>query len=362
MNREWMNQVSTCLVMVVAALVGLPSASAQPLDTFRFKASHNSYERGRYHLPFTRIPLWEQIMKYDAWGIELDICKKNGVLYTEHSCSDPEDPLDAMIDELRYAEIYERFTIINLQINSGTSCCESMPGPPGPDWESTLRSLFTSKLGTAAIYSVAEFRADGSRWPSLQTLLRRGKHFCITWGYGDETDLFFETRDTQAAAAGSLDVGLINRQSAALPEAESPQAGDQFLWRSYPASFEEIACDVAVDGMDLWDNANARGFNEISMNHLWCSWAWDDGTYSPLPMYVNPSVASVAEQHGTFYFPYKTYRQAFDRIHAIVPVPSEPVTIRLQAGTYLFGPTERTLQGPVELKARGGRVELRAGK
>ena len=204
-------------LLLALAWVAAGAAQAQsgllglPLDNFRFKASHNSYQRDE--------DMDDQIDNYNAWCLELDLNWETdcGPCITVDHCCDlvpecaGEQRLYESIPEiLRSTESDERVTFVWLDIKDPSSWWNRCHDT----WPANRRDLIREGLlglGAENVYSKTnfdlDFSANGGRWPSWQELRARGKKFILVLednldpsGKADDPVLFI--------AVGSLDEAI----------------------------------------------------------------------------------------------------------------------------------------------------------
>ena len=120
--------------LTIGLLLATGAVAQQPLDTFMFKGSHNSYERGLHApppaVPYTgnRVPLNELVLRFNSSSIELDLCLKDDDSFVvKHDCTfltGEFSPYGLMAELTSDPRIFERLTIIDLGLKYD-GCCDN---------------------------------------------------------------------------------------------------------------------------------------------------------------------------------------------------------------------------------------------
>ena len=358
--------------LVAALLCGLSSAaqvSAQPqyLDSFHYKGSHNSYESGMHPLappapPYLgpRIPLWEQVLKYNCYSVELDLCKTSeGDIIVFHDCLLPTvfDP-HALLDELvSNPEIFERFTIINIEARNVGFCCQHPDWAQGGNFDqlvTDVTNLITAHIDLPYIYSHQDFEnGDMEKWPTIPQLIARGKNFAVTLNrpYSSELDFFFQMSLNDQPISPVTNV--FARENGESQIGDNAMPGDKVLFRCFPDRYWN---DPNFEQANEWQNSLDNGWTYLDVNSITADFTWESGTYAPFPIYVNSSNSDA--ERGTLFLPYTTLQGALDRIDRTNPVPQETFPVKIQAGSYDVSPGTLQLSRKLRLSAVGGTVRL----
>lgn len=348
--------------MVFALAILAPGvADAEPrLDEFAYKGSHNSYDLG---------PIDAQLDDWNVWQIELDLnacadCRD--ILVAEHC--DEGKPLRGYLDELmRSKALSERVTFVWFNQKENLERC--------PRWIDDLRETIEASMepfgGTEMVYRSDEFRGnDGSRWPSLEDLVSRGKHLILvielTPPQSGTTfeDFFVAVDDDHVKLADNLTAVFINREDGGPSPHTRPQPSDPYMWRGW-----DIGC------CNGFNHAMQSGMNLLSIDEimspggrcplqLWPEWTFESGCdlhcywsgsechrpHAPVPLVVDwtSGQARGDGQFGTFAFPFETVQAGVARAEA-------GTAIVIRAGSY---PQPVRLDKAARIRGDGGMVTL----
>ncbi|MHC4619997.1 MAG: hypothetical protein ACYTEQ_19805 [Planctomycetota bacterium] len=335
------------MTVFLAGFQGLSSVVAQnPLDSYAFKNTHNSYEKDH--------PLNEQMDDYNVWCLELDLCcrRTDSTLWISvqhHGCYASEGTLTGFLSEMMFSSAWDkRITFLWLDIKHDAippcNYCNYWPHDPADAWTDLIKNDLDAVLPAGSVYTHNEFKNDSRLWPSLDDLLSQGKHFIVILDGGhwdtDKPDhpYFFVTATSKAEATshGKPWIRVINREDGSLPSEESPVDGDGYLWRAY--GLDETNFNTALN----------NGFNLLGVDDYGHSWTEQPGVHPPVPLRVDASHTGWERKWGTYGFPFSTVNAGVGRA-----LPRMEVTI---IGGYYN--EQLTISKPLTLKAIDGAVTI----
>lgn len=345
------------IALVSAALAAC--ASAQPasnvrpgeqrLNTFAFKATHNSYERSE--------SMTSQIVDYSTYFLELDMYWDNDVngIMIEHYCGSVFNArsLQEELAEIAAATIGadERVVMVYLEKkDSGAPCYNEWPA--WLTYRDYIVNALSSTLGLENIYTYSEFsELDQAHWPSMQELNRRGYRYVVILDDSANISNGFFFGVTTVANQGptltnSVLINQENGNDGGNRNAFVAATGPRWLNRCYS---DRDLCSLN-DGA-YWDESHARGFNYVATN---CvddpATIIDPRLHSPSPLFLDPFVI-ITQGWGTSSQPINNLMIAVFRASAGVTISARGAVYDLPNGT--------TISKPVTIKARGGPVTLR---
>lgn len=341
-----------CLLLAQAGMAQhIPERSPRPgeqrLNRFQFKTTHNSFERDNGLLD--RVSITDQLDRYDAWCVEFDLRwhSDNNDFYIFHDCADEagNDTLNAFLTEINAT--HRRTTGVTfLYFDSGDiGPCFLYPNivAKPANWMALLQTKLTSYFGNS-VYTRNEFVADGSKWPSMQELLRRGKHIIPIVNSSDSSYLFGFT-------SGSSSVGFVNTPDAN-QTITAADLGDEFLSRWYPSS----GWTCTLNNGD-WTTAVTHNFTFPASN---CSDMSDPRLHPPQTIYVGFPAATEAGR-GTWLDAFVGPNACKNAINAAtthqVLKGASTVTIQSNAGIYSAPPR---ISAAVRLTSAGGTTRFQA--
>lgn len=334
----WSRQISLfsralLLVALGAGSVGRTGAQGlpvqpgeQPLDAYRYKASHNTYERNENNA--------RQIDEYNCWAVEFDINwdgSDAGLfdrgIWVAHSCpiaGETRSMRSELVETLQADTIRSRATILWLEMKDNSVCSDF------GSWPANYHELVFDRVSSALqdvgmdwdnVYTPFDFfLTDNQRWPSYQELVRRGKFliFVLEDENGGFSSLFFNATDSPGNWNGNYNVAFVNREQGSFPSDTSvrPSHIDRWMWRSYPDG---------VTGDDSWDTAMDRSFNLVSTNKIDHTYTNESRAYPSAPLFVNGTFGGT--EWGTLLRPFNTVLEAFNRAYPAAD-------LRLWPGTY----------------------------
>lgn len=377
---------------MLASFTASTTKAQQYLDSFQYKGSHNSYERGEhvgappFSLPYggERIPIDIQIGGYGVFMIEFDLClKANGQLVIKHQCSFPltEEYSAIQLRNELFSEpsVFERVTWIYLDIKND-DCCNNWPpfdsetgfesreeivwnwftgnrqltGPDG--------TLIANLIYTVNDWSNAELQAEnyglGARqWPTMDQLVDNNKNFIISWNRNWDNSptqqIFLDYRINPDNELESipLSAGIVNYSDEDLiPFGITAGSGDRPVLAAFPTVYWD---EINSDG---WNRALNAQTNYIRTNNITALWSFAPPIHHPFPLYINNSLPPIIEI-GTRIIPFRSIQSGLARIEATVPRPEYPTHVQLNTGIYNLG-NNAVINTPVKLQATGGPVIL----
>jgi hypothetical protein len=369
--RSWLLMALPAVLLLPTVAVGAPIDPApgeSPANYQQYFSSHNSYQRDE--------SLTEQLDFYNVWEIELDVrwrenalCQGGGTgFYILHACEDPVGRgwlVDSLNEIAATRRMQDGFFFLNLELGDASvkyaclGCGVEGPSFP-PSYLTLLQSLILDTFSDS-VYTWQDFVADGKQWPSIQELLRRGKHVAVYANdIGNVGSIFFEITESVGFAVDP--VAVWNTDD---PSTDISGTGERFLTRRYPDPY----CWME-DSSDYY-SAREHGFSHLSTNCIqeWAPIVWL--FHPPLPTYLVP-VGGAGLQLGTWGLPYRggvgvvaACQRAGDYDEEIcsgVACRSHPSTITLElvGGTYnVSGGSEGVvLDCPVTLTAVFGPARL----
>lgn len=322
-------------------------ASAQALDAFMYKGSHNSYRRPFPNDPISnpRLPLNEQVARWNCYELELDVCRKDdgtNELVIKHDCLPGAQELSfpGLLEELLSDPlVLERFTFINIE-RKLSDCCNSAGNCAvifDELWDEfeVVGALYG--LPNSVYYTPMDFAADHERWPTVTELVRRGKHFAISVNANcasDPYDRMFLRTNPNDTGGEVLNVdGTPDLTQYPAP----PSLIDRHVWRNYPNGDGQQAVPPF-----RWTWALNNGINLVTTNDIRAVYSnIEYRLMCPIPLYVNPaSNGDIANGTlGTYYNAAPSLQFAAQRIALIEPQPSAPILVRLSEGTHTVVPS-----------------------
>lgn len=335
-----------------------PRAGEQRLNRFQYRSSHNSYEQTLDVLHVG--DLSAQLDKLGFTQLELDLAwdaSGAGQLWVQHLCSDQNGagPLEPYLNQIRDSRAFQS-SLIFLAIDEHRTIDDSLDGScvwtfqPSiqdldlhPGWKAAFETMAVAKFGDA-IYTHNDFvNIDQRKWPSMQELLRRGKHIVITLSfYYHASGRFFSHYSDSNKVVENTD-----------DETKTFTLGDRYLSRSFPS---QAVCGLGDGG---YETARDNGFTFPAVNCLFTDIV-SETFHPPVPTYVTLT-ENPEENYGTWGYPYKAgagVRAALERAqgHANKKGTSIIPVVLKQAGTY-SGVGSR-LSGPVRLSSPNGLAKL----
>lgn len=316
------------------ANVHIPETAPRPgevrLSQMRYKASHNSYERGE--------SIDQQIDKWNVWMVELDIFWDEdqsdvGKVTVEHYCGSPHNA-QSLAWELREAKE------ASIQSYRPTIIYLDMKDPPGgdtcyQDWPYTLvymdevRKIINNILGESNIYKAEDFKdVDKLKWPSWQELQRRGKRWIVildTVAAGlDEQDSKYFFGHWSGGNIFTSSVLINSGNSWDKPFYDLGSSGrDRWLYRLYPSWGD---CGVFGETKTYWNNGvKENKYTFTATNCINKEYTMESPTHSPMPLYVN--LTGSGNQFGTLANPYfgsAGLQNAIVRVSSGVPLFIHP--------------------------------------
>jgi hypothetical protein len=342
------------LALAAAVAIAAPASAQQTLDSFSYKGSHNSYERGLHNsgVPYVggRVPLNELVLAYNSFSIELDLClKDDGVLLVKHDCTflTAEFSLPALLNELfSDPRIFDRFTWLDLEL-SFNDCCDNWPASCA-DRSQLIRDIFAPYFPASMVYTPNDFVADGSVWPNMAEMKERGKAFFITWNRDCASDFVFrpDSGDYANPPANEVNYSFEDTDSENVPANIANVAGDRYLLTSYATVYWDNISDSG------WFESLGIGSNYLKTNNF--SADWTDGVFvhHSYPLYIDQAYAG-SESWGTPYAPFKSLAEGMQRMLLTVPRASYDTPVKMRPGVYFTG-NGGTLDLPMTIEARGG--------
>lgn len=321
----------------------------QRLNTFAFKASHNSYERGE--------SMASQIVDYSTYFLELDMFWDNDVngVMIEHFCASAHNArsLQEELAEIASATTGadERIVIVYLEKKDPGAPCYN-DWPDRTSYRTHIVNALSATLGLENIYPSSEFMGlDQSTWPSMQELNRRGYRYVVILDEMPRVldNLMFGVTTVANPGAVLSNVVMINQENGndgGGRDAFVTTTGPRWLNRCYS---DRDLCSLNDDA--YWNDSLTRGFNFVATNCV------DDPVtivdprlHSPSPLFLDPFVV-ITQGWGTSSQPINNLTVALLRA-------STGVTISARGAVYDL-PNGTTISKPVTIKARGGPVTLR---
>lgn len=304
----------------------------------QFKGTHNSFQLHE--------DMDVQIDDYNNWLLELDVHYLDGEIIVEHHCLDTSGNQtfdEALLEIARSATASEKVTFIYLnRVTSGDffTCYDTWPG----GYRGLIRDAMFALIDEDRFYTKDDFTdIDGSVWPSVQELVRRGQNFVVSIDDGGN-DFFFSNSDVVPREGGCDGGGS--------PEAWSEDPGS--LGRMYPASICSTSCELQDGG--YFEDGVVLGYTFIANNCVDDSDCVDSRIHSPSPYYVRASGAP-AHQWGTFSFP--TVGPV--GLMMATTLVSPAVDVKIQPGDYLVSILvggSLTVSRPMVLKKNGGGADV----
>ncbi len=280
----------------------LPAFDAIPeleprANRHQYYSSHNSYAR--------TATLSAQLDFYNVWEIELD------VRFNNEGQTDPDDryeifhdcttvgtrTLKQALSEIKGTRRFQDgLFFLNIELGDAVGPCDDWDDLPPETHDANVESIILAELGFSNIYRETEFTApapDDGRWPSVQELVRRGKHVIVHMVYQGNSGGQFFRRGTGVNASGRV-IWNSDDEDASLLD-----LGDRHMARYYPSGLTGPGCIPILEQGD-WDDAYANGFNFPSTNCVSDSGflALRRRFHPPYPMYAT-NVANPLLQYGT---------------------------------------------------------------
>lgn len=343
---------SDCLAQATLA-PGESRANAQ-----QYLASHNSYQGG--------ISLTSALDTYNVWSIELDVrWREDGAclggptgFYILHYCGDPDGEgflVNRLLEIAGTNRIQEGFFFLGLELGDGYVCLGCFEGPLFPsDYVTQLETMLLGVFGSSAVYTWQDLVADGYQWPSVQELVRRGKHVAIQANIDDGASTVLFKRANAFGFNPPIAWWNTDDENKVIPD-----TGDRFMTRRYPEAY----C-VLEDGA-AWVTAYNNGFNFPDTNCIdFHAVNNRDFFQPPHPSHAAPtgsgSLGTVGSPHvggaglvdacsrASFY-------NALSCPGAACKSHPTPITIEMDPGTYTAsGASAAVLDCPVVLTAPDG--------
>lgn len=325
----------------------------QRFNQLQYHATHNSYQRDLNFLEVVpSVDIREQLDSYNVWCIELDVrwSETASDFWVFHSCLDDfgSNSLDYHLNLIQGSRrIVDGFTYVDLETWEIGPCVffpSIVPKPVG--WKSSLRDKLLARFGSK-IYTQDNFLNDGSRWPSAQELIRRGKHIAFQIKgpntSNNHLDFFFAANgvyDDPNTPSSDESLNTQNENLVVTPGL----LGDDRMARHYPGG---LTCPS--ESSSEYTTAVGNGFTFTAAN---CSEKWGvPQLHPPIPTYVNQTPHSPSPR-GTWNHPYHGTSGidtlfTSSAIHAHFSAPSMVVG-SIEGGVYQLttgGP--KTLGGPL---------------
>lgn len=322
----------------------VPRPGEQRLSYFQWRATHNSFQRyedGHWGNPNFRIPMSTQISLHGVRLLELDLTYKEQeqLLWVRHHCADAEGEMTyhAAMDEIQATPGLED-TFVLVYFNKHSFNCGNLAPLPS-DWQLQVAMDLETRFGDW-VYRSGELRSpigDNHLWPSIQELIRRGKHIGFVTDGADSLNYFFDYNSNDPPEWYNTD-----------DENDVRTFNDRTLSRTYPAQF-------TCGGDQHYADAMTNNFTFAAINCLnQHSSHLDPRIHPPFPMYVSPIFSGTAwGTLGAPYFGAAGLESASQRAaaHQATRGPSK-IDVKLLPGGYP-GMTGRILSGPIVLKSTG---------
>jgi hypothetical protein len=333
-----------------------PRAGEQRLNAFQYIGSHNAYQR--LYPGGVPIPLDVQLDDYGHRHIELDIRwtrpnypagNPNGNdFWIQHLCVDTtgSGTIDEYLLQIANSQaLQDSFIVVNLDIlpdaHPSNACFEDMPST----WKEDLEDRILQYIPEHIVYTQDEFESvddhdptagEDLRIPSVQELLRRGKHIMFIGGHFNYTDEeFFFDHQEPGHPAGAPEIEIRSDDHTATFTLD-----DRFISTYYaPDSIQ--AC--SGEAFSRWEQAVQSGF---TFPTTYCPLDGNRLLYPllhpPIPTYVTTG-GPATEEFGTWGRPYHGgvgLLGAINRIalHESLKGPSD-IPVRLSPGTYDLDPS-----------------------
>ena len=301
------------------------TAWPQPVDHFRFKGSHNAYNRTEPGgIVPVNLPLWKQVLTWNAYAIELDLVRALGGLRVAHVAAECATGCRLLATELQelteMPEVLERVTFVRLELKQSVVDHYT----PESIEEAILDAFDEAGVSLSMIFTLQDFEDydDSNSWPSYSELLKMGKRIVVLGGVmnGATNEKFFKAGFESTTARHVVSRGYDSERPGLYAAGDDgrPTPGDDKLWSVWPDCDVSIVETSACPNRTTWDAARDAGFNLLNNNHVREHYTMGDGTFPPWPMYVEPPADDFEFQiiHGTYGFPAHSINQADDRINA----------------------------------------------
>lgn len=345
--------------LAAAMAIAAPASAQQTLDSFSYKGSHNSYERGLHGSAVdiytgSRVPLNVLVLGYNSFSIELDLClKDDGVLLVKHDCDflTAEFSLPALLNEL-FSDplIFERFTWIDLEL-SFNGCCDNWPTSDAARTQ-LIRDIFAPYIPESMVYTPVDFVADGSVWPNMAEMKERGKAFFITWNRDSSSNFVFRPDYGRYTNPSTNEVNnsFEDTDSEGVPANIANVAGDRYLLTSYPTVYWDIIDDSG------WLESLGIGSNYLKTNNFATGWTKGPIVHHSFPLYIDQAYGG--DRWGTPYAPFTSLGEAIGRMNQTSPIAEYETPVVIRSGEYTTG-TGGVLSTPMTIEARNGPVVIR---
>ena len=346
------------LAIAAAAMLATPALAQQTLDSFSYKGSHNSYERGLHPNAVDiytgpRVPLNELVLAYNSFSIEFDLClNDDGVLLVKHDCDflTAEFSLPALLDEL-FSDplIFERFTWLDLEL-SFNGCCDNWPSSSAERTQ-LIRDIFAPYIPEAMVYTPVDFVADGSVWPNMAEMKERGKAFFITWNRNTSSNFVFrpDQGNYTNPLANEVNYSFEDTDSEGVPGNIANVAGDRYLLTSYATVYWDNISDSG------WFESLGIGSNYLKTNNFGAGWTQSPIVHHSFPLYIDQMYGG--DRWGTPYAPFTSLGEAIFRMNQTFPIATYETPVVIRSGEYNTG-TGGVLSLPMTIEARNGPVVI----
>lgn len=233
------------------------------LNRFQYKASHNSYD------VYDDLPFSAQIDDWNTWMVELDLWWCPDRIQVSHGYGDCNGrTLDECMHDIGNTDLTQwRVTFVYFEFKDANLW------PSKEVFKSVILGSIADHLDLDRVYTPIEFESpnptgDYGRWPSMQELVRRGKHFVFLWDgedmgnvLGGEDDYFFATRyGTPAIPPEPTNRCFVQAEVTDDANGTVPigPLGDFYLYRAWPEY------EINIDWGQFYTNCMLSGFNFVA--------------------------------------------------------------------------------------------------
>lgn len=361
---NWTSLLFASLALLTGSVFGQHVNESEPrpgetrANRHKFPAVHNAYQRD--------ITLTESLDEYNVSEIELDVRWRTiggtEEFHVRHFCgflglaTRGEASLDDYLIEIGATRrIEEGFFFLNIEFSDNDFSCLTDTGfiPKFPaNYLSLFKAELVNRIPEDSVYTWGDFEVDQMKWPSIQELLRRGKHVAININksVGSDTSNKFYFRRAGLGDTSEAQVAFWNTDD---EEATIPDQGDRYFSRRYPS----ITC--ALEGLVQWNQAYNAGFNFPATN---CPGKLNAPEFHlPIPFFIQAEgVGALATERGTRDAPFGGTNEFIDAQedlrHYNTEVSPSAGVLSMKTGTY---DAPAIIDVPMTINARDGTVTIR---
>lgn len=324
----------------------------QRANRHQYLTSHNAYDNDTWSLAL-------QLDALNVWDLELD------VRFNNEGQSNPLDRYEIFHDcvtafgtftlnqacaEVKTTQRYNNgLFFLNIELGDAWGFCDDWDDLTPAQHDRNVDDILKWHFGNAA-YTRSDFLSDGSKWPSVQELVRRGKRVIPHIRYQGPSSALERYIKRSASTNNSLIVWNSDNPNAVLDDLD-----DNHLARYWDS------CS-SVD----WLNALNSGFSFVATD---CVYDWFIGPFGqlvhpPYPMYVR--TFSLGSQGGTAGLPFvggAGIIAAGNRASvysSLAPVSTSHtsragiIPVLVTPGTYSVSTAGQVIGGPIILQSRDG--------